>query len=201
MVELASRGEGEPWKDRSSSTTGVDSVREGVDDPDALAREHLPWLLGWLRGRTDDLELAHDVCQETFLKALRARSQWAGLRSVSSWLYRIASNTLRDHLRRRRRTQKRFQELEDLEGLPAVMAAESTLESHEEANILLQEIRSLPEIYREPLLLRHAQSLSGAQVATILGISENAAQVRIHRARRLLLERLAKRERGKRKGE
>jgi RNA polymerase sigma-70 factor (ECF subfamily) len=48
----------------------------------------------------------------------------------------------------------------------------------------------LPERYREPMLLRHVRDLSYQEIASILGISENAVQVRIFRARQMLRESL-----------
>jgi RNA polymerase sigma-70 factor (ECF subfamily) len=68
-------------------------------------------------------------------------------------------------------------------------------ETEEEAERLLDLVRGLPPRYREPLLLRHSRDLSYAEIGKILGIRENAVQVRIFRARKMLRETLEREER------
>ncbi len=58
----------------------------------------------------------------------------------------------------------------------------------EEAERLLEAIRALPEKLREPLLLRHSRDLYYRDIGTILGLRENAVQVLIFRARKMLRE-------------
>jgi DNA-directed RNA polymerase specialized sigma24 family protein len=64
----------------------------------------------------------------------------------------------------------------------------------ETAERLLEAIRVMPEKFREPLLLRHSWNLSYREMGAILGMRENAVQVRSFRARRMLLEKLGVRE-------
>ena len=59
-------------------------------------------VLTHLKRLVDDQATAEDLCQETFLKVLRAWESGAPIVNVSAWLYRIATNTAYDHLRRRR---------------------------------------------------------------------------------------------------
>ena len=59
-------------------------------------------LLAHLTRLVDDRATAEDLCQETFLKVLRAWETGAPIVNVSAWVYRIATNTAYDHLRRRR---------------------------------------------------------------------------------------------------
>lgn len=162
-----------------------------------LVEENAGWLRGWVRGRVSDPELAHEVCQDALLKALRAGSTLKDPARFGSWLFRIAENTLRDHLRRqaRRRRWLLFSDQLDAQESPAVeaQAARGPEEvGSEELEKLLEAVRRLPPRYREPLLLKHAQDLPYARIAEILGISENAVQVRIFRARKMLRERTRK---------
>jgi len=53
-------------------------------------------------------------------------------------------------------------------------------------------VRALPAKYREPVVLRYLQELSMSQTSSILGITENALQVRLSRARSLLKQRLSR---------
>jgi RNA polymerase sigma factor (sigma-70 family) len=162
------------------------AVEGGEGALERLVRENLGWLRGWLRGRVRDPELADDLCQEAFLRALR---RYGGLRDperIRAWLYRIAVNTLRDHLRSEHRRRGKVVFTDQIEELETPTEAEDALGRDESAERLLAAIRALPARLREPLLLRHSQNLSYREIAKILGISENAVQVRIFRARQLL---------------
>lgn len=158
---------------------------------DKLVEENLPWLRGWLRGRLSDPELVHDVCQESFLKALKSVSRLKDVSRFPAWLYRIAENTLRDHLRRKARWRHLLKFTDELKERGVEPSSAEDLDTSEEAEKLLQAIRGLPARYREPLLLRHARDLSYAEIGAILGISENAVQVRVFRARQMLKSKVA----------
>ena len=153
-----------------------------------LVSKNLPWLTGWVKGRVKDPDLVHDICQDSFLKALRGVSRLKDLSKFSSWLYKIARNTLRDHLRRSIRRRRRLQFAGDLDALPGTLPSSTDLSDVEEAERLLERVRGLPARYREPLLLRYSRNLTYAEIGEILRISENAVQVRIFRARRMLRE-------------
>jgi RNA polymerase sigma-70 factor (ECF subfamily) len=166
-----------------------------------LVDENIGWLRGWVRGRVRDPDLVHDICQESFLKALRSLGELKDASRFGSWLYRIAENTLRDHLRRKARQARRMTFSDDMDSLEARPEAPGRIgeadkaETAEEADRLLGLVRSLPPRYREPLLLRHSRDLSYAEIGRILGIRENAVQVRIFRARKMLRETLGREER------
>jgi RNA polymerase sigma-70 factor (ECF subfamily) len=155
--------------------------------PQRLVDENIGWLQGWVRGRVADADLAHDICQDAFLKALRSLSRLKDLSRFPAWLYRIAQNTLRDHMRSRARRHRSFSRVEDLDALAsAAPAAAESLDAAEEAERLLRAVRALPARYRDPLLLRHARDLSYAEIGSILGVSEKVIQVRMFRARKML---------------
>jgi RNA polymerase sigma-70 factor (ECF subfamily) len=155
-----------------------------------LIEANLGWLRGWVRGRVSDPELVHEICQDALLKALRARKSLKDLSKFSTWLYRIATNVLRDHLRKKRRSAARVELSDELDAVPAEKGPTDPLRDREETELLLAAVRALPHRYREPLLLRHAEDLPYAEIGRILKITENAVQVRIFRARKMLRERL-----------
>jgi RNA polymerase sigma factor (sigma-70 family) len=164
----------------SEPPSGAALVRRLVD-------ENIGWLQGWVRGRVGDPDLAHDICQDSFLKALRSLPRLKDLSRFPAWLYRIAENTLRDHLRSRARRRRKFQNVEELDDLvSAAPLAKDAFDVAEEAERLLQAIRALPARYRDPLLLRHSRDLSYAEIGSILGVSEKVIQVRMFRARKML---------------
>jgi RNA polymerase sigma-70 factor (ECF subfamily) len=153
-----------------------------------LVRENLGWLQGWLRGRVGDPDLADDLCQEAFLRALRRVSKLRDPARFPAWLYRIAENTVRDHLRSVARRRNRVTYTDRLEEFDTSAPAVEDPARREAAERLLAAIRNLPARLRDPLLLRHSSDLSYAEIARVLGISENAVQVRIFRARKKLRE-------------
>ncbi len=158
-----------------------------------LVQDNLEWLRGWVRGRVKDPELVHDICQDSFLKALRAAETLKDAAKFPSWLFRIAQNTLRDHLRRQARRRRWLHFSDDLDQHEARESPPDGASEAEETEKLLEAIRRLPARYREPLLLKHSEDLPYSRIAEILGITENAVQVRVFRARKMLQERLKNR--------
>lgn len=172
---------------RKAETAGLDPA--GLDI-ERLVEENLGWLRGWVRGRVNDPDLAHDIVQESLLKALRSRSRLKDPTRFPAWVYRIAQNTLRDFLRRKKRRQRRLRLTDQLDHFEDATSDDRSPEGLEEVESILEKIRALPSRYREPLLLRHAEDLSYAEIGKILRITENAVQVRIFRARKMLREKL-----------
>lgn len=175
----------------NTSTEPPEALKDGSSFAD-LIRPHLGWLRGWLgaRLRGHEEQEIDDLCQDILLRAVRGRAMLRRPERFPAWLYRIAANILRDYLRKRKRSRER-ERIADLESEPAdPKNLEAALERDEELDRLVQAVLKLPRIYREPMVLRHVQDLSYAEVARILGTSENSVQVRIFRARQMLRRQL-----------
>lgn len=144
-----------------------------------LYEEYQRPILSHLTRLVGDRETAEDLCQETFIKALRA---WEGrdpTASVAAWLYRIATNTAYDHLRRRRRI--RFTTLLDADQPPT---GEHSMESRlDEREPVQNALAQLPAMYRLPLLLHSCEGHSTQEIADALGCSNSAVKTRLFRAR------------------
>jgi RNA polymerase sigma-70 factor, ECF subfamily len=124
-------------------------------------------------------ETAEDLVHETFLKALRHWRQHDMTANVRGWLYRIATNTAYDYLRRQR--QVTFTPLtDDHVGAFTTPAIETRLD---EAEPILAALRHMPEYYRTPLLLSLYAGYEHKDIAAALGSSVNAVKMRVHRAR------------------
>ncbi|MDP9418709.1 MAG: sigma-70 family RNA polymerase sigma factor [Actinomycetota bacterium] len=134
---------------------------------------------------------ARDVVQEAYLRAYRAIGRFRGDAKFTTWMYRITANCAVTHLERRRR--HRHEELADdapladgnVERDPQARADASALRG--ELGVALQE---LPPRLRAVVVLRDIYDLPHEAIAAELGISETAAKVRLHRARRRLREQL-----------
>lgn len=132
-------------------------------------------------------EDARDVVQDTYLRAFRSIRKFRGDAQFTTWLYRITANCASTHLGRRRRHQHdEFDEDINVVDLrpdhdPALAADGSALRDR-----LERAIGALPPRLRAVVVLRDVYDLNHAEIAEELGISESAAKVRLHRARRKL---------------
>lgn len=127
-----------------------------------------------------DPDLADDLAQDTFVKAYRALGQTRADLNFRAWLYRIASNTAASHFRRRRIIQW----LPFTPSTPEPVVDARFAEALGEREAVEAALRRISPSYANALLLRHDQDLSVAEVAYVLGISVNAAKVRLFRARK-----------------
>jgi RNA polymerase sigma-70 factor (ECF subfamily) len=135
-------------------------------------------LLAYLARLVGDREAAEDLCQEAFLKALRSWARHDPAASPVAWLYRIATNTAYDHLRRRRRAALApLVEVDVLAGVYTVGAEPDEGESVRRA------LAQLPARYRVPLLLHACAGHSLHEIADALGCSRAAVKMRLLRAR------------------
>jgi RNA polymerase sigma-70 factor, ECF subfamily len=144
-----------------------------------LYADHQHAILAHLMRLVSDREAAEDLCQETFLKAMRFWHQRKEEASPSAWLYRIATNTAYDYLRRRRRIQ--FSSI--YEGEPLACdgpAMEMLLDEAEPVRVALLQ---LPSIYRVPLVMHSCDGHSTQEIADALGCTNSAVKTRLFRAR------------------
>jgi len=137
-----------------------------------------------------DPQDAEDVLQETFLKAYRHLKDFGGRSSISTWLYRIATNEALMLLRRKRDIVSLDESLETEEGEQEPLQIvdwcclpEEELVSAEAKKHLDQAIQGLPPNLRVVFVLRDIQGLSTQEVSEVLNLSETAVKTRLSRAR------------------
>lgn len=134
---------------------------------------------------------ADDLFQELWLRVVRAADDFDPSLRFSSWVYRIAVNLVRDHLRRRAAARVvpgdgTVPDRED-EGL----APDAVVAGREEARAMAEAIARLPEGQREVLVLRYFEGLGEAEVANAVGIPPGTVKSRLHHAVRGLRRELA----------
>ena len=145
-----------------------------------------------------DEEDARDLAQEAFIRAFKNLKQFDLERKFSSWLFRIANNLCIDHYRRRRLAtvpMVRRVDGEDEESwdLPDSGPGPAEIFSdRERSRRLLASIESLPPVYRMVILLRHQQGLAYDEIAKTMELPLGTVKARIHRAHRLLKEKLTR---------
>jgi len=149
-----------------------------------LYREHAGRVYGLCLRMTRDAQLAEDCTQDTFINAWRALGKFETRSSLSTWLHRIAVNV---SLAKRRKSGR-------VESLPEDeeegQACEWTLETPVEVQEIESAIGELPEGARDVLVLHALYGYSHLEAAQMLGIAEGTCKAQLHRARKLLRERL-----------
>ena len=148
-----------------------------------LYREHAGRVYGLCLRMTRDAQLAEDCTQDTFINAWRALGKFETRSSLSTWLHRIAVNV---SLAKRRKSGRVESPPEEEEG----QACEWTLETPVEVHEIEAAIGALPEGARDALVLHALYGYSHIEAAQMLGIAEGTCKAQLHRARKLLRERL-----------
>jgi RNA polymerase sigma-70 factor (ECF subfamily) len=161
-----------------------------------------PRVLRYLARMAGEAE-AEDLAQEVFAKVSRGLGDFRGDADLSTWVYRIATNTALDRLRRRGKPAESV----DPSLVDAIVIAESdrnvwtdeirqTLEGRvirDEMNACIRDvINRLPENYRTVIILGDLEGFQDREIAEILGLSLRNAKVRLHRARAQLRQALEK---------
>ena len=124
--------------------------------------------------RTD----VEDLVQDVFVHAMQRLASLREPRAFGGWLAAIARNIATDHLRRAPR----------IADMPQDLAASSNDQT--EALAVLAVIRSLPEAYRETLVLRLVEGMTGPEISARTGLTPASVRVNLHRGMKQLRERL-----------
>ena len=131
-------------------------------------------------------ELAEEITQNTFYKAVSATSQFKGKSDELTWLCSIAKNLYYDEMRNRQRTV----DMSEISELPSDENIERSVADSDMALHIHLVLHHLEEPYKEVFQLRVFGELSFAQIATIFGKTETWARVTYHRARLKIQERM-----------
>ncbi len=149
-----------------------------------LYREHLGRVHGLCLRMTRNPDLAADCAQDAFIKAWKALPKFEARSSFSTWLHRIAVNTVLE--RRRGRANAEILVEDPTEYEEPVMSFDSPVEESE----LEAAIASLPQGARDVLVLCGVYGYEHSEAASMLGIAVGTCKAQLHRARGLLKDRL-----------
>jgi RNA polymerase sigma-70 factor (ECF subfamily) len=154
-----------------------------IDAFEGIVRRWQAPLLNLAHRLCRDRNLAEDLAQMAFVKAYRSLKQWRGDASFSSWLFAVAYSVYRAELRRRRPVVAASQE--------RVEPSDADAESRERRVRVHRAVASLPQKYRDALVLYYFHGLSVEQTSRTLRVAPGTIKARLHRARQLLRETLA----------
>lgn len=172
---------------------------EGADDSlDALMQRHSPRLFHYLLRILQNETAAGDLAEETFVRVYQNRLKYKTGSKFTTWLYAIATNLARDHLRSRSRHPHVSLDVQsdgEEAGFHERLAEDQPnpgdrLVSNEKAEQVRQAIAELPEDLRTTIILSVYEDKSHAEIADIVGCSAKAVEMRIYHARTKLRERL-----------
>lgn len=166
---------------------------------DSIWRTHRRWLAAILlvhRPRGADLE---DLLQEVAVTLVEKIGELRDPEALRPWLRAIAINVARAWARREKvRASGNGESAIDAADVPdpAVMRAVISEEARSDLELVMGELRSLPEDYAEPLMLRSVSGFSQRRIAELLGVPVTTVETRLARARRMLRERLSRKRAG-----
>jgi RNA polymerase sigma-70 factor (ECF subfamily) len=174
-------------------------------DPAADFAVHRGAMLRFARRKIRDEALAEDTVQDALLAALTARDSFQGQSAVRTWLIGILNHKIQDAFRRETRYVK-LDTADDADGdgedrleraaSVQALAADDDDPVHQVARrrmhaALVEEVERLPASLRSVFMLQAIEGVATADVCRELNITEANVWVRLHRARKRLIERLA----------
>ena len=158
-------------------------VRKSIDGDEgafsALYERYARMIHGVLLARVPQLHV-DDLLQDVFLTAWKGLENLRDPAAFGGWLSMIARNRATDFHRR---------SVESVD-LPDHLEAHDATAANAEARAALDAIRSLPEAYRETLVLRLVEGMTGPEIAERTGLTPASVRVNLHRGMKLLREKL-----------
>ncbi len=153
---------------------------------DAVALPHLDELYRSARRMLGDPTRADDVVQDVYLRAWRSFETFEEGTNCRAWLFRILVNSVHDYRRRWLSRPAADDSEEILERREAPAPAADGLTDQQ----ILEALGSLPESYRDAVILADVEEFRYKEIAEMLGVKIGTVMSRLSRGRRLLRERL-----------
>jgi len=170
-------------------------VKQARKDPEAFAKlydQYYPKIFGYALRRTANLEVAQDITSETFFKALKKLWQfrWRNV-TFSSWLYKIATNEVKQYFRKaeykksvslEELQEQGFEPISPYDPESELIEAQEKLKQYQDFLEIQEKIARLPVKYQEVVALRFFEKKQINEIAEILGKKEGTIKSLLHRA-------------------
>lgn len=151
---------------------------------EALYRMHVDRVYGLCLRMTGNVAEAEDCTQDAFIQVWGKLNNFRGESSFSTWLHRVAVNTVLGRMRKSRREQDRIRAVLDVASEPEMIGDSGGLRDLEQA------INELPSGARHVFVLHAVYGYSHDETGSMLGIAAGTSKAQLHRARRLLAQQL-----------
>ena len=178
----------ERMHDAEPSRLISECIAGNEDAIEMLVRQYEAGVFRLALSMVGDQADAQEITQETFIAALRSLRTYQEKKSFKAWLYTIALNQSRRHLRKRRILERLRTTLTNVIRVDAQKQAspeEAIIENEKEA-VIWTELNKLDERHRIVVILRYFQELSIAEISEILTVNEGTVHSRLHNARERL---------------
>ena len=195
-----------PLRETSDQNSRATQTQAGESVPsfEEIYREYAERTLNLLYRFTSREPVARDLHQDVFIKVYENMSSFERRSQIYTWIYRIAVNHAINYMRRERRTlwfnlldekvgDLLKQEKVEISGLGGgdVLRPDEVLERSEADELVRRAVDSLPVKYKVPFVLFKDEHMGYTEIANVLEISLSAVESRIHRARKMLIRKLA----------
>lgn len=170
----------------------IETAISGREDSfEELVRRYQRPITNYVYRMLSDYDASLDVTQEVFIKVYNSLARYSSDYKFSTWLYRIAHNAAIDYMRRNSVSQQSI-EAENADGTYQLQIEsprpnpEQERERSEWRTEIESVVKCLPTVYRELILLRHAQDLSYDEIAEITNLPLGTVKNRLFRAREMM---------------
>lgn len=168
-------------KNPSKALLALRGVTEPIDW-DSVYNTELPRVYNFFLYKLGDREFAQDLTATTFERAWKLRSRYqTRIASVSTWLFGIARNVLREHLRERKNTLPGCEPAFKQEELSSNSDIESDIQRQQEREQLRKILLELPEREQDLIALKYGAGLTNREIANITHLSESNVGSILHR--------------------
>jgi RNA polymerase sigma-70 factor, ECF subfamily len=159
---------------------------------DRLVREHDGWIRGVIYGVTGRPQHVEDIAQQVWTQVWERLPSLTEPQRLRSWLYAVARNAAIDYSQaQQRRANPGLDGVADSLSDKRSISPQRCAARNEDRTHLLRAVEALPQIYREPFVLRHVEDWTYQQIASLLNLPVETVETRLVRARRLLREMLS----------
>ena len=151
---------------------------------ESLYRLHVDKVYGLCLRMTGNVSEAEDCTQESFIQAWKQLAKFRGDSAFSTWLHRVAVNTVLGRMRKSKRERDRIQAVSDSPRATFITGDTGELRDLSDA------VNRLPSGARHVFVLHAVYGYSHDETGSMLGIATGTSKAQLHRARRLLSQQL-----------
>lgn len=171
--------------DRSDEILMRDYVSGDIQAFEILYGKYKGQLYRYFFRQTNSKEIAQELFQDVWIKIINARSNYEPTAKFSTFIYRVAHNHLIDYFRKS--NNDALQKTDTSKSLDTYCGQpcnnpEKTNQDRQNATMIIEQIEKLPEEQREAIVLKLGSDMSTKEIATITGVSAEAAKSRIRYA-------------------